>query len=145
MSESRADCQRVGQTVTVSESWQTVRESSRLSESRADCQRVGQTVRESGRLSESRADCQRVGQTVRESGKLSESQQHCQRSGDVIREAATSSWKQRRCLITMTTSSSGKRRPHHRDVMVLLPSPSRAMILLQCCRIGQNCMPLHGA
>ena len=45
VSESQADCQRVGQ---------TVRESGRLSE-------LGQTVREKGRLSDSRADCQRVG------------------------------------------------------------------------------------
>ena len=50
----------------------TVSESGRLSESRADCQRVGQTVSESGRLSVSRADCQSVGQTVRASGRLSE-------------------------------------------------------------------------
>ena len=33
----------------------------RLSESRADCQKVGQTVRESSRLIESRQHCQRNG------------------------------------------------------------------------------------
>ena len=33
------------------------------------------------------------------------------------------------------------------DVTVtsLLQSPSRAMLLLQCCRIGKNNMPLRGA
>ena len=39
-----------------------------MSEGRADCQRVGQTVRGSGRLSEGRAECQRVGLNVRGSG-----------------------------------------------------------------------------
>ena len=59
----------------------SVSESGRLSESRVDCQKVGQTVRKSGRLSESRADCQKVGQTVRKSGRLSESRGECQQVG----------------------------------------------------------------
>ena len=79
--ESRADCQRFGE---------TVRESCRLSESGADCQRFGETVRESCRLSEIRGDCQRLGPTVRKLGRLSESRADCQKVGNIVGQAATS-------------------------------------------------------
>ena len=99
LSESRAYCQKVEE---------TVRKSRRLSESRGDCQKVEQTVRESSRLSESRADCHSVRESsrlsesradchsVRESSRLSESRADCQKVSNIVREAATSSWKWRR-------------------------------------------------
>ena len=64
-------------------------------ESRADCQRVGQTVRESGRLSESREDCQKVGEAVRKSGRDQESQGSCS-DVIVRETATSSSGKRRR-------------------------------------------------
>ena len=121
------------------------REWGRLSESGRDCQKVGEIVRKSGRLSKSRGDCQKVGETVREWERLSESRRfhddvvrergRHQGGGDVVKGAGMSSrgWGRRQGSGDVTV------------IIVLLQSPSRAMLLLQCCRIGQNCMPLHGA
>ena len=76
------------------------------------------------RLWEGRQVCGKVDKSVGRSASLSEKgRRHCQGSGEVVKA---------------TVTSSGKRRRHHSDVVVMLQSPSRVMLLLQCCRIGKT-------